>query len=194
MFSVTAELSPEDKEQIKSQVEQLVAAVNTGNAETMAGILSPQARAKLAEEFRTFLEEENHQLQQKVESFRELPDGKVKVKGSYSLSGSDWKVNGISASYVFEQQGNSWLLVDTTIHQKADPFYFLRLVGKVLAIALPLIIIINIFWIWMLVDAAQREFEHKVLWILLLIFTGIIGAGLYFFLIRRKMKQQQKRR
>ena len=40
------------------------------------------------------------------------------------------------------------------------------------------------FWVWMLIDAVQRDFgegSEKIVWILVLVFTGIIGALIYFF-------------
>ncbi len=44
----------------------------------------------------------------------------------------------------------------------------------------------TIFWIWMLVDCAKREFDSKVAWILILVFTGVIGAILYYFIVKKK--------
>ncbi len=46
-----------------------------------------------------------------------------------------------------------------------------------------------IFWIFMLVDAAKREFQNpndKVVWILVIALVGIIGAAIYYFVIKRK--------
>ena len=44
------------------------------------------------------------------------------------------------------------------------------------------------FWIWMLVDCATREFNDKVVWIIVLMFAGIIGAIVYYFVIKKKNK------
>lgn len=44
----------------------------------------------------------------------------------------------------------------------------------------------TIFWIFMLVDCAKREFDSKVAWILILALTGVIGAILYYFIVKRK--------
>ena len=46
------------------------------------------------------------------------------------------------------------------------------------------------FWVWMLVDCAQApeplgDSNHRLVWILILVFTGWLGAILYFFLVRR---------
>ena len=43
------------------------------------------------------------------------------------------------------------------------------------------------FWIWMIVDCAQREFEGpslKIIWILVIIFTHWLGALIYFLVGR----------
>jgi len=41
----------------------------------------------------------------------------------------------------------------------------------------------TIFWIWMLIEAATRERStgDKILWVLIIIFTHVIGALIYFF-------------
>lgn len=48
-----------------------------------------------------------------------------------------------------------------------------------------------IFWIFMVVDCAQRDFgtgkdNDKIVWILILVFLGIIGAIIYYFVIKKK--------
>lgn len=46
------------------------------------------------------------------------------------------------------------------------------------------------FWIWMLIDCAQApeppgESNHRLIWILVLVFAGWIGALIYFFVVRQ---------
>ena len=44
-----------------------------------------------------------------------------------------------------------------------------------------------VFWIWMLIDCLQREFAdgtEKIVWVLVLIFTQVLGAIIYFFVGR----------
>lgn len=45
----------------------------------------------------------------------------------------------------------------------------------------------TLFWIWMLVDCAKREppGEDRVLWILIIALTHLVGAAIYFFARRR---------
>lgn len=52
-----------------------------------------------------------------------------------------------------------------------------------------LIIFISVFWIVMIVDCAKRNFKNendKIVWILILIFLGILGAIIYYFVVKRQ--------
>ncbi len=52
-----------------------------------------------------------------------------------------------------------------------------------------------VFWVLMLVDAIQRKFKEpneKLIWVLIIIFAHIIGAILYYFLIKKKDKHRRK--
>ena len=49
-----------------------------------------------------------------------------------------------------------------------------------------------VFWILMLVDSIQRKFkksDERVIWVLVIILTGIIGALIYYFVVKRKAKR-----
>ncbi len=43
-----------------------------------------------------------------------------------------------------------------------------------------------IFTIWMIIDAAKRDFDQKAMWIILMVFFGWIAALIYFFMVKRK--------
>jgi hypothetical protein len=46
-----------------------------------------------------------------------------------------------------------------------------------------------VFWILMIVDCTKRRFKHdadKIVWILVIIFTYIIGALIYYFVVKKK--------
>ena len=45
-------------------------------------------------------------------------------------------------------------------------------------------------WVWMLIDCAKREFDEKLMWIIIIIFAGWIGAILYYFLVKRKLDKK----
>ncbi|MBD3362638.1 hypothetical protein GF362_02870 [Candidatus Dojkabacteria bacterium] len=47
----------------------------------------------------------------------------------------------------------------------------------------------TIFWILMLIDAIQREYDKendKLMWVLIIVFTHIIGAAVYYFVEKKK--------
>lgn len=49
-----------------------------------------------------------------------------------------------------------------------------------------------VFWILMLVDVIQRKFKdpnEKIVWVLVIIFTHIVGAIIYWFLVKRHKKR-----
>lgn len=55
------------------------------------------------------------------------------------------------------------------------------------------IILQLVMWIWMLVDCLKyepSEGNDKVIWVLLMVFLGIIGSLLYYF-IRRPQRIEQ---
>lgn len=45
-----------------------------------------------------------------------------------------------------------------------------------------------VFWIWMIVDCANRKMKEndKIVWILIIVLIGILGAIIYYFVIKRK--------
>ncbi len=46
-------------------------------------------------------------------------------------------------------------------------------------------------WIWMLVDCVKREFkksDDKLLWVLVIALVGVLGAVIYYFVIKRPNK------
>ena len=54
-----------------------------------------------------------------------------------------------------------------------------------------LVIFLFIFWILMIIDAATRKFKNdtdKVVWILIIVFLQIIGAIIYYFVIKKPDK------
>ncbi|MBU1119010.1 PLDc N-terminal domain-containing protein [Patescibacteria group bacterium] len=46
-----------------------------------------------------------------------------------------------------------------------------------------------VFWIFMIIDAAKRKYKtenDQLLWILVVVLTGWIGALIYYFMVKRK--------
>jgi len=56
-----------------------------------------------------------------------------------------------------------------------------------------LVIFSIVFWILMLVDCVKRKFKEdveKIVWVLVIILTGIIGALIYYFIVKVKDKKK----
>jgi len=56
-------------------------------------------------------------------------------------------------------------------------------------IMMAIIILALIFWIYMLVDSIKRKYKNdndKVVWVLVIIFLGVIGALVYYFVVKKK--------
>jgi prolipoprotein diacylglyceryltransferase len=54
------------------------------------------------------------------------------------------------------------------------------------------LILTSIFWILMLVDCIKRKFkknDDKILWVIVIVFTQVIGALIYYFVVKRKAKR-----
>jgi hypothetical protein len=44
---------------------------------------------------------------------------------------------------------------------------------------------ITVFWIMMMIHAIKYPIEHKPVWILIMLLTGIIGAVIYYFAVKK---------
>ncbi|MGB3340539.1 MAG: PLDc N-terminal domain-containing protein [bacterium] len=54
-------------------------------------------------------------------------------------------------------------------------------------VAMSIGILATIFWVWMIIDVAKNEPENgndKVMWILVVVLAGVIGAAVYYFVRR----------
>lgn len=115
-----------------------------------------------------------------------LSANKVRVKAKLAASGVGWNISGFSVYFVFEKQNNQWLILDTDFHRKLEADYVFGILKKVFAFGGPLFLLLFAFWLWMLIDAAKRDFDDKAVWIILLLFLNVIGAVLYYFIVKRK--------
>lgn len=68
---------------------------------------------------------------------------------------------------------------------------FAGLLGVVFVIVIGLVFLgLLAFWVWMLIDCVQRPFapneqNAKVVWILVIVLAGWLGALIYYFVVKR---------
>jgi len=70
-------------------------------------------------------------------------------------------------------------------------FLFILIFMIIWLVLLVLGILATIFWIFMIIDVAKRKFKNendRVLWILVVILAGIIGAIVYYFVVKKPNK------
>jgi len=67
------------------------------------------------------------------------------------------------------------------------PFFF-----AMMGIWIAVFVAVFIFWLWMLIDLLQRKkMDDKLIWALILIFLNILGAILYYLLVKAKDKKKK---
>ena len=66
-------------------------------------------------------------------------------------------------------------------------------------VVLAAVLFLFIFWLWMLVDCLKRDFKRdtdKIVWIIVLIFLHLLGAIVYYFVVKvaeKNIKPQKKK-
>lgn len=48
----------------------------------------------------------------------------------------------------------------------------------------------TIFWVLMIIHAASKPIENRALWIIVMVFTGAVGAVIYYFAVKREFDKQ----
>ena len=65
--------------------------------------------------------------------------------------------------------------------------------GVIAAVSVVLGVLGTILWLWILVECATKESSQgneKTAWVLIILFTHVIGAALYFFVRRPKRRAE----
>ena len=63
------------------------------------------------------------------------------------------------------------------------------LILPIILIFIAIFVLALVFWIMMLIDAIQRKYKNendKIAWILVIVLVGVIGAIIYYFVVKRK--------
>lgn len=48
----------------------------------------------------------------------------------------------------------------------------------------------TIFWIMMIIHAATKPIENRAMWIIIMALTGVLGAIIYYFAVKRSFDKQ----
>ena len=58
-------------------------------------------------------------------------------------------------------------------------------------------ILISVFWIWMLIDCLKRGFKNdndKIVWVLVIVFLSVLGAAIYYFVVKINDKKTVRKK
>lgn len=58
-------------------------------------------------------------------------------------------------------------------------------------------LLLFVFWLWMLIDCLKRDFKRdyeKIVWVLVMIFLHILGAIIYYFVVKIGEKENKVRK
>ena len=64
-------------------------------------------------------------------------------------------------------------------------------------VAIIICVLLLIFWLWMLVDCLKRDFKkdyEKIVWVIVMIFLHILGAVIYYFVVKANDKKEKKKK
>lgn len=121
-----------------------------------------------------------------------LNENKIKITGIVQASGvgqyGTWEMNGFSNYFIFEQQDDTWVISQTNFNERFGSGYLAYLFVNFFFIMFGLMIFMMVFWIRMLIDCANRSFDNKTRWILIIVFCNFLGAILYYFFVKRILK------
>ncbi len=59
--------------------------------------------------------------------------------------------------------------------------------------ALIVVALLFVFWLWMLIDCLKRDFKkdvEKIVWVLVIIFLQLLGAMIYYFVVKISEKNK----
>lgn len=177
---------------ITDKLDIIIYGINEGDTENITKIFSPNMNRSLSREIVSSIEGKSIRYSFSTSSMESIGENKLKAKGRISAEGESWSVSGMSNHYTFEKIDGEWYLADTNFHEKTGAGEVAKFVGLIFLIIGGVFVMIGLpllaFWVWMIIDVAKRDFESKIVWLLIVILAGAIGAAIYFFAKRRKLK------
>jgi len=190
----SADILAVDKVEIRKNISSIEQSLENGDSSGIVSRLSPNALPSLRNEIEDSLGDKKiHFNETNISDWISVSSSTIRVNGSFSASGPNWKMNGLGNYFVFEKVEGRWLLLDTDFYQKFSSKYWGEILRTVFTFVLPVFIITFSFWIWMLVDCLNRPIKDKLVWVLILIFLNFLGAILYFFIERKKVQNDMNK-
>ncbi|MFH1652512.1 MAG: PLD nuclease N-terminal domain-containing protein [Pseudomonadota bacterium] len=192
-------LGQDDVSQIRVIMQRFSDAFIRKDANEIFSMLSPSMSPETTEKIKVALDDEFVKYDYtkyrifgpSLKDIKIIAPNKVEFKVSVSKEyegETQGSSSGFKTKFVMERVGAKWLILDSDFYTTSGIWFVFAMVGVVFvffAIFVPLIA----FWIWMLVDCIKRDFKdsnEKVVWVLVLIFLQLIGAIVYYFVVKRK--------
>ena len=194
-FKINAQVSSQDELIVRGQVENLAAAINNSDTQSILEIMSPDADPSIYQKFVDNLSGKSVVFEYSVTNIKQLlPSDDIQVKIIFSASSKDasqnWEATGASAYITFTKVGNDWLITDTDLAGKLSSNYVFGVILKILAIIIPIMLILTVFWFWMLIDVLRKpDMPNQSTWIIIILLLQRLGAIAYFFGPRRQYKK-----
>ncbi len=198
-FKVNAQVSSQDELIVRGQVENLAAAINNSDTQSILELMSPDADPSIYQKFVDNLRGKSVVFEYSVTNIKQLlPSDDIQVKIIFSASSKDasqnWEATGASAYITFTKVGNDWLITDTDLAGKLSSNYVFGVILKILAIIIPIMLILTVFWFWMLIDVLRKpDMPNRSTWIIIILLLQLLGAIAYFFGPRRQYKKVAKK-
>lgn len=197
-----APVPQETQDELTVVVDQIEVAVFNQDTETLSSLFAPGLDPIVADEIIT-----NLTSVADVESFmignlnfEAIDEAHVRVNSNYSIEvrgpNGNWNKSGLGVYFVFEETDGSYLISDTNLNKAVGPIDiagFFSDYGALIGGIMLFMLISSAFWIWMLIDLIQRDVPNKPLWVIVLVFTGVLGAIIYFFAIRMPHKKSSSK-
>ena len=195
-----APVPQEQQDELTLIVDQIEVAVFNQDTETISSLLSPALDPMVANEITTNLTSvaDVESFMIGILDFEAIDDTHVRANSNYSIEvrgpNGNWNKSGLGVYFVFEETNGSYLISDTNLNKAVgsiDIASFFSDYGALIGGLFIFMLIGTAFWVWMLVDLIQRDIPNKALWVIVLVFTGVLGAIIYFFAVRMPHKRNQ---
>ena len=165
------------------EIEKAVSIVSPSNYRLRGGIADIIAKRNIVYEcFISYVLKEDNVYTIADGAFQYIDDATVKIIGLCNLEEKigfiNFTKNSFSNYFIFQKNGDEWYLIDTDFCESLDM--------KMIYLCIFVAMLIFMFWIWMIIDCVQRNFNRRGRWLALILFLNILGALIYFFCIKLK--------